>query len=458
MRTRSSSCDTSASQGETVFTEDDLRLDRTAASLECEILKMYENSQGLPLKRRMTACAAAKKTLSVAGVNSYPCCSGSNVSKPPSPPIKWPQRPIILCPSPESGMKILGIRYSSSTENLRLPGTGFCKGCTLPINNGYERPGSCLVIDFETDQFIGTAMLRVKNISVPFQSSCDGEKEILSTSKRTDIRHNKNYYFAKKKRTFQATVRGLFKQPDIPMSECITGQVFNRPAGYLPPRLIVKGAVAIISRLAPQLQARLEGDCPRFLSPLVSTAQTVLVHPRTNKESSTSLFKFLGADESIEGNIHEPQQSDQSSIMQSLISSDREGLIGISSASSGKTSVASRMRSRKRAFDKIFSDSIKRPTFDVDKEYTFEFFQHLISFDDFCLDFVKPIGKQSLHGMLNGQPLKFMAAQQTCGDNESHGEAGEEKLKWLWCFDLWHESLYEDALTSSDEKEDSFVA
>jgi hypothetical protein len=173
------------------------------------------------------------------------------------------------------------------------------------------------------------------------------------------------------------------------------------------------------------------------------------VHPCRNNEAATNPFQFPGADESIEANIHEPQRSDQSSIMQSFISSDTGESIGISSAlSSGKTSVASRMRYRKRAFDKIFSDSIKTPTFDVDKEYSFEFFQHLINFDDFSLDFVKPIGKHSLYRMLNGQPLKFMAARQTRGDDKSHGVARGEDLKWFWCFDLWHESLYEDALLS----------
>ena len=36
-----------------------------------------------------------------------------DMSHPP-PPEKWPQRPILLCSSPESGMRIRGVRYSSS--------------------------------------------------------------------------------------------------------------------------------------------------------------------------------------------------------------------------------------------------------------------------------------------------------------------------------------------------------
>jgi hypothetical protein len=152
--------------------------------------------------------------VSTAGVKSNPCCFDSNVSLPPLPPIEWPQRPVLLCPSPESGMKILGIRYSSSREKLLLPGTGYCKGCTLPINNGYERPGKCLVIDFETDQFIGIAMLRIKNISDPFQSSCDGEIENSSIDKTTDILHNKNYYFDKKKRALQVIIVGTVVTKD----------------------------------------------------------------------------------------------------------------------------------------------------------------------------------------------------------------------------------------------------
>lgn len=364
------------------------------------------------------------------------CCSGSTL---PPAPAKWPQRSILLRPSSGSGMQILGVRHSSSNEYMSLSTLGYCEGCTLPINNGDEKSGECIVVDFETEIFIGTLLLRVRNIPPPL-SILDKEKVTYSDTNENEERlSDEHYYFNKKRRTFQATVKGRFKKHGIPMSECVTGQLFSRPAGYLPPRLIVKGAVSIISRLAPQLQARIEGDCPRFLSPLVSTAQTVLAH-RINKDAAIE-------GKGIEDDLREPKASDHSSMIQSIITSGTGKLIGIHSTPSDKTSQISRIRTRKRAFDKINAQNIKTPTFDLDKEYTFEFFQHLITFDDFCLDFAKPIGKHPLHVMLNGQPLKFMAAHQTISE-------GKESLNWLWCFDLWHASLYEDARIASEEEND----
>lgn len=72
------------------------------------------------------------------------------------------------------------------------------------------------------------------------------------------------------------------------------------------------------------------------------------------------------------------------------------------------------------------------PRFDPSKEYTFEFFQHLIHFDDFSVD-VGVLGCHKLGGVLNGQPLKCMAARYRI-EHLDH-------LDFLWAFDFWHESL-----------------
>ena len=326
-------------------------------------------------------------------------------------------------------MKIRGVRYSSSTTYLPLPGTGYCNECTLPINNGLEKAGECLVIDFESDLFIGTAMLRTKNICPPLQraarQSTNNESEASSTT-----------YFDKKKRTFQGIVKGRFKMPGIPMSECVTGQIFNHPAGHLPPRIIVKGAISIMSHLAPQLQARLVGDNPRFLSPLVSTAQSALVCPLDKSVSRGDGT----ADENIEAPISEPQPSNPTSLIQNLVDN---AFIKLPPDSNN---ITTRIKTRKRAFDKLDASQSKTPTFCDTKEYTFEFFQHLLLFDEFSLSFVRPIGKHPLCGMLNGQPLKFMAAHQTRGlKMKGEGSVCEEEIKQLWSFDLWHESLYADS-------------
>jgi len=403
---------------------------------------------------------------------------------------------MLLRPTPDAGMTILGIRYSSSesaTGYLPLPGTGFCLGCTLPVNNGREARGKCLVVDFESELFIGTVMLRIKNLRGAFENGNESEtnggtgtaggsddvtsateKKSSTTTKKED---NKGNYFHKRKRTFQAIVRGHFKRPNTPMSECITGQIFNKPAGKLPPRIVVKGAISVITHLAPQLQARLDGECPRFLSPLVSTAQSVIARREATMERknennndddddhndddatnkcNNNKSSQNNESQSLEDGIHEPQPSHPTSLLRNVIHSGAASKAGISTTLPRDTdNAATRTRQRKRAFDKLFAKAVKIPVFDTETEYTFEFFQHLISFEDFALDFVRPVGKQPLCGLLNGQPLKFMAGHQVKakiekGDgNGKLEEEEEEHIKWLWSFDLWHESLYDNAVAAA---------
>ena len=416
--------------------------DSTSSTVENELMNVYETCRRISISssdggRRLSTSSnnITIDRLPIIETHSYPC-KDTYTNVPPSPTEKWPQRPILLRPSPESGMRIRGIRYSSSNSYLPLPGTGYCGGCTLPINNGLEEPGKCLVIDFESKLFIGTAMLRIKNV-------CDA---LSSNNNSDDSDETKANYFDDRKRTFQGIVRGRFKVPNIPISECITGQIFNHPAGNLPPRMISKGAISIISHLAPQLQARLEGDCPRFLSPLASTAQTVI---KRHLEEEEKYNNEPTADQSIEDDMCEPQPSDLSSLMQVLHQSNDKA-----SLPSDSDNITTRIKSRKKAFDKLYASRNKQPTFDTDTEYTFQFFQHLLLFNDFALNFPKPIGKHPLHGMLNGQPLKFMAAHQI-QEVDTKGKIIDEQISWLWSFDLWHDSLYKDALYHEEQRNTS---
>ena len=332
--------------------------DSTSSTVENDLMNVYETCRRISISssdggRRLSTSSnnITIDRLPIIETHSYPCKDTYTI--PPSPTEKWPQRPILLRPSPESGMRIRGIRYSSSNSYLPLPGTGYCGGCTLPINNGLEEPGKCLVIDFESKLFIGTAMVRIKNV-------CDA---LSSNNNSDDSDETKANYFDDRKRTFQGIVRGRFKVPNIPISECITGQIFNHPAGNLPPRIISKGAISIISHLAPQLQARLEGDCPRFLSPLASTAQTVI---KRNLEEGEKYNNEPTADQSIEDDMCEPQPSDPSSLMQVLHQSNDKASLPFDS-----DNTTTRIKSRKKAFDKLFASRNKKTTFDTETEYTF---------------------------------------------------------------------------------------
>jgi hypothetical protein len=69
-----------------------------------------------------------------------------------------------------------------------------------------------MVIDFESDLFVGTAMMRIKNVLPHPRSSEDA----------TDVNNDRTgSYFRDKKHTFQGIVWGRFKRPGMPMSECV---------------------------------------------------------------------------------------------------------------------------------------------------------------------------------------------------------------------------------------------
>jgi len=251
----------------------------------------------------------------------------------------------------------------------------------------------------------------------------------------------------------------------VPMSECVTGQVFHRPAGLMPPRFVVVGAMSIIRNLAPQLQASVDCDRPRFLSPLVSTAQTASSRSRRGRGGGTGPVGDGDDDDddasadgggSIEAAMEEPQPSDPSSLLRELLLPRPESVGRSFELPADSDRVARRVKARKRAFDGLRARGDASPTFDPDREYTFEFFQHLLLFDEFALDLARPVGKRPLRRMLDGQPLKFMAAHQVVRDGAGgNGPTGmrviNEEMRWLWSFDLWHESLYEDAIDRDAE-------
>lgn len=340
--------------------------------------------------------------------HAYPCSDTHKAL--PSPPNTWPQAPVLIRPTPNSSTNIKGVRKISSRHYQDFP--GFCAGCILPINNGSEKRGESIVVDFESTHFEGSMLFRLQQAPPLSQST---------TSYNEDGRS----YFDGKKRKFQAVVQGKFKTP-LPMSETVTGQSFTRAAGKLPARWIVTSFITFISSLVPQLQVKLDGDAPRFLSPLVATAHTVLQSDEDTEDDTTSSF-------SIEDELEESHMSESSSVLSSAYK-----VLGITAQGpdqAPKASIAARMKTRKRLFNNLTAKKDTNVKFDVSKLYTFEFYQHLLDFGEggLAVDMGRPIGKVGIAKATDGQPLKFMSAYQ-CPDTGV--------LDSLWSFDIWHASLY----------------
>lgn len=325
----------------------------------------------------------------------------------------------MLRPSPNTSTTIRGIRKASEKDYQPFP--GFCAGCILPINTGRELAGESLVIDFESKHFCGTVLFRIKNI--PEVSTCGSAS-----------------YFHGKKRRFQAVVKGKFKTL-LRMSECVTGQLFDRPPGKLPAKWIVTSFIKFVSVLAPQLEATIDAEEPRFLSPLVATAHTVLEKDSpccetqplmSTEESDDPLYNYhvyAGATD-IEEDVEEPPAEDSTSVMKHVPGSKDGG------------SIAKRQKVRKKAYNHIFASKAAEPCFQLDKEYTFDFYQHLLRFDDSLVIDMGRIGQVDLAPITDGQPIKFMSA---------HKDTNTGELDMLWSFDIWHESLYSYAQAAEED-------
>jgi hypothetical protein len=379
--------------------------------------------------------------------NLHADCPCRHQTTPITDSVRWPQRPLLMRPTPGQGTRIHGIRFSSDADsyshndrekekqkdllwdagsnpnsNLRWPGElkrrhfgkessagdtyvtadhqqptasnnddntnpmeVMCSRCMiLPINNGNEPQGKSLVTDFETDLFKGSLLVRIRNT----EGTCE------------EAYNDNKGYFKGMNRRYQVVIRGKFKKA-IPLTECLSGFQLARPCGKLPPKFIFKGALRVISFFAPQLRVKLDGQNPSCLTPFGSTPQTIIVQ----QEGETL---------DMEGLHEEPVEA-------------KHTVLGEASRSS---SALQRAKSRKKAFDKLFTEKSKTPLADTNKVYTFEFLQHLFNFQDFTIELGSIMGSVKFQDILEGQPLQILAMH------------GNQKL---WCFDIWHECLLADS-------------
>lgn len=110
-----------------------------------------------------------------------------------------------------------------------------------------------------------------------------------------------------------------------------------------------------------ELDASLDGDKPRFLSPLLATAQTVLVEDSNSSRCVT-----------IE--IEEPSSKKKESIL-SVLRADSS--LDITIPDTSNSSVTNRTNVRKKIFNSLVAKNTTSslgPRFSKNKVYTFEFF------------------------------------------------------------------------------------
>ncbi len=359
------------------------------------------------------------------------CCTtyhGKVLLTPSLHPKDWPQYPLLLRPTPGSGTHIIGVRHIHSKQYLWQPSMGgtwhkhtttntttttICHECCgLPINNGNEGPGEALVIDFETPLFQGTLLVRIRHSSHPISNQS----------------YSDSYgYFQNFNRQYQAVIRGTFQKP-LPISQCVTGNLWKKPLDKLPSPWILNATLKLAKIFAPQSHLSLKATdnattTPYTLSPLGSTPQVI-----TKSTTSTPMDA-----------MHEEPQDEQYTILPPSTSNKTTKKNNYNNMASSSTARAKR---RKRIVDQWVVRKDVSQKFETNVVYTFEFLQHLIHFHSLQFDagtsLLRPF---NLAPSLNGQPLQIMAAHHHNQQQQIDPSSILKDITPIWSFDIFHESL-----------------
>lgn len=387
-------------------------------------------------------------------------CSCARSFLPSVEPKDWPQAPLAFRTTPGSGTIVKAIRFSKSREPLWVPGSHMtwdqrleqhwgrsteeeqrkkrdqlphyacCEKCVLlPINNGNESPGESLVVDFESELFVGTMMLRLRHVEGTTPEPYDDNKG----------------YFRGMNRRYQMCIRGRFKEV-IPFTELTTGFMLNREFGKLPSKWVVKGALKVVGFFAPQLDIKLDG-VPYSITPLGSTPQCINVDVHGENDAifydpihdEKKEMSSMNDDDNDRKQEKQPFSDpvERSNVRMNSLdgvrveSSDpRRSILGLGQKKGEESTSLQRAKLRRKAFDKLYAEKSPDPKTDPNKIYTFEFLQHMLNFQDFTVELGNMMGSLNLEEIFDGQPLPIMAC---------HGD------KNLWSFDVWHECLWEQA-------------
>ncbi len=328
---------------------------------------------------------------------------------------EWKQYPLLLTATPNSGMKVLGIRRlcEKSYFDLSVNDNLNASLMELPINNGKEAPRQSWVIDFETELFAGTAMFRIRDCNT---SAINADSTTAGLSDHD--------YFLGKNRRYQVVIRGRFKQK-VEMASCLSGLLLDKPLATsrknAPPKWILRAAVRVANIFSPRMDADLECQHPRVLSPLCSTAQTI----RRQKDMEEIVH--------LDGPHNEPHPDSTSS------------LACILKKRSHYDKSINYDQYRKRSFNAIYDDYMESSgsnssSYFDDSEYTFEFLQHLVDYNELSLDLGRAMGKMKLGAGLSGQPVRVAALSNP--KDAQRGLVGSllTAETCLWSFDLWHAS------------------
>jgi hypothetical protein len=351
------------------------------------------------------------------------------------PPLPWPQAPLLLrATSATTRVHAIRRAYPDGAHGTTTGNHNNTSPIFLPMNTGDEH--NPWAIDFESDLFRGTMMVRVKGVVAVTAGSSDEERTGATN------------YFTGKQRQFQVVISGRFLRANIKKSDVLSGQILERPLGPLPGISIVTAVLKLYKTLQPKSHVELgnrQSPYAQAMSPLLALAQTVLVHDddvNSGDDEPSRQYYYLSRDDELV----EPHPSDPRSLYRDA------------SLENGKTyaNIDQRRKRRKKLVGTHDADSANNDDknddecyFATNRTYTFDMYQHQLHLVDYTLS-VAMFYRLPIAPVLNGQPLRILATTVGGGksDHDGGGTSGapsttntNTNTNTCWSFELWHESL-----------------
>lgn len=284
------------------------------------------------------------------------------------PPVnEWPHRPLFVRSSPRSFSQRVTDGWASKSGPMFRAVNPNAKpvqiDASAPVNTE-------TAMSFETELFVGKIVCRFKGVEDAHSRTPDS-------------------FYAAKKCTFQVLVQGRFKER-VKVSDMLTGGEWDRPFENVPPTPLVIAGQQFFKQLTPGLITDLLCEEPYYYAPIGTTLSVLAAHAPEDAPEPTSDIKE---------------------------NTRRFG--GAFAEGRGDRSINDRCR--------IFSDSSssEKYYFNTEDVYTFDYFQSVLLFNDYCLDIT--ITRLPLNRCLNGQPLSFFA---------KHRDG-----RYAYSFEIWHECL-----------------
>jgi hypothetical protein len=242
----------------------------------------------------------------------------------------------------------------------------------------------------------------------PIESDTFIGKAFIIIAKLKDSPHS---FFQSKEVKFEAVFQGRFKRY-IPYSRVYTGQAHKAALPHIPSEWLVNVALKFMTRLQPAIAVDLKGTKPYFLSPLICTAQKIVI----SKPGEEPCISY--GIESIEENM---------------------SLLGPSFP---------KMSSHKRKVYFSKKENLKQYYFEPDSVYTFDFFQHRLNLATFMIDlgFIK----YDLRKMLMSKPIQIMAVEWE-GPGKKGGKKGTGDWKFLYNVEIWHKRCIKKTLRTGND-------